>query len=104
MSAKTHPTNEGRGKGLGIIERFNQNDIAMQIALVHAAKGTEERAQRGTCAFAGITMHFASAIAVIIACPLAQAMGHGAVVAVNTGVGTPFITGQQGSRGRDRLV
>lgn len=62
-----------------------------------AAKGAQKITQGRASAFTGVAVHFTAAIAIIIASPFVLSMTNGVMVGMNLMVGTPLITGQQGS-------
>lgn len=63
---------------------------------MQATKGAQKITQGRACAFTGVTVHFTTAIAIIVARPFTLRMTNGAMVGMNLMVGTPLITGQQG--------
>ncbi len=62
---------------------------------MHATEGPQKIAQRRARAFAGITMHFAPPVTILIACPFVQGMRNGAMVGVDALIGPPFIATQE---------
>jgi hypothetical protein len=63
----------------------------MQVLLVDAPERTEVRAERRARSFTGITMDFALAITVIIACPFVDTVADGGMSWMTPPVALPFV-------------
>jgi len=67
---------------------------------MNTAERAQKIAQSRACAFAGVTMHFAPPIAIVIPRPFIQGMTNGAMVGVDAMVCAPFIATQEPRLGR----
>ena len=78
---------------------FTHGNIARQMSLVHAAKGSQEVARPGPHSLRRVDVDLTNAIAIVIACPFVFTMINGDTVALNLLVASPLI----GIRHRVRL-
>src|SRR5262245_26310609 len=63
-----------RRDAFGIDHRLIRRHVQMQVLLVDPTDGAQVGPQRGARPFTGVAVHFTSAIAIIIPCPLMDAM------------------------------
>jgi hypothetical protein len=87
----THPSNQLGRHSFRIDHGFIGGHVQMEVPLVDASERTEVRAERCTGSLAGVAVHLAAAIPIIISCPLAHAVADGGVGRMAASVALPFV-------------
>ena len=89
--ADAHPSDQLRGDPFRIDHHFIRGHLQMEVPLVDAAERPEVRAERRPCSFAGVAVDLASAIPIIIPCPLVHTVADGGMGRMAAPVALPFV-------------
>ena len=87
----THAPNQLRCHPFRIDQGFIGRHIQMQVLLVNTSESTQVGTKCRTRSLAGVAMHFASAIAIIIPRPFVYTMADGAMPRMATTIALPLI-------------
>ncbi len=94
MSDKAHSMNNGTRDPLGIGHRLIGCHVASKVLFVNPLERSQERTQPRARSFAAIAMHFADAVFIIVARPLAVAVRRTSVTH-RRGLGLEFVGDRQ---------
>ena len=86
-----HPLDQCWGDPFCIRHGFIRRHIEMQILLVNTSESTQVGTKCRTRSLAGVAMHFASAIAIIIPRPFVCTMADGGMSWMTAAVALPFV-------------
>jgi hypothetical protein len=95
--AEAHALDHNGSDTLGVHHGLEGSNILGQEVLVDAPKHPEKRAERRTCPFAAVAVHFAPSITIIIPSPFLLAVADRGVLGVQPDVIAALIGEEQGS-------
>jgi hypothetical protein len=98
---KAHPSDQLGCDSFRIHHGFIRRHVEMQVWLVNTPKNTQVGPERCAGSLAGIGVHLAPAIAIIIPGPFVDAVAHGGVGRVAATIALPFICIQDCALQRD---
>jgi len=86
-----HATHDRWRDSLGVRDGLKDGDVTRKIGFLDTPERPQERPQGGSPSLAGVAMHLAVPIAVIVACPFTGAMTDGAVNRMHITIARPLI-------------
>jgi hypothetical protein len=89
-----HPLNQRGCDAFGIDHGFIRRDIEMQVLLMNPTERAQIRPKRRAGPFTGVAVHFASAVAIVIPGPFADAVAHRGMGGMAAVIALPFISVQ----------